>query len=69
MEKKFAVYSEKQKAIAGSWICQRPDGSEIEVTSIEDTEMCPIGCIFSDKVNVGEVIGFVKIGYEPPPRK
>jgi len=65
MEKIFAVYSEKQKMIAGSRIYRRSDGSLVEVTCVENTPNCPGGCYWDDKVDMGEVTEFVKIGYWP----
>lgn len=55
----FAVFSAKQKEWVGSSIYRRPDGSEVEITSVSSEEGCP-ETKWSDKVSVGEVVAWVR---------
>jgi hypothetical protein len=61
---KFAAYSEKQ-SVFGTSFYRRPDGSIVEATCVEDTEGCPVGCMWPDKIDLGTVVEFVKFGYQP----
>jgi hypothetical protein len=58
-KKMFAVFSAKQKQCAGSSIYRRPDGSEVEVTSVGSEKGCP-ETKWQDKVDLGEVMSWVR---------
>lgn len=55
---KYAVYSEKQKELAGSVIWARRDGSEVEITEVSD-QGYP-ACLWDDKEDRGEVVRYVR---------
>lgn len=59
----IGFYSEKGSSIHGSYIYNRPDGTEVEVTSVFKTEdHGKVGCGWDDKVCVGPVTDFVRRG-------
>lgn len=57
----YACYSEKMSIVSGTVFYLRPDGSEVEVTSVEDNPSCE-NTYWDDKVLVGEVVKYVRKG-------
>ncbi len=59
--KLYAVYSAKQAELGGTFIYQRPDGTEVEVTAVDKIPGCP-ETKWSDKQDLGEITQFIRRG-------
>jgi len=57
----YAVYSAQQAKLIGTDIYRRPDGSEVEVTTVNSIRNDPKN-EWPDKQDLGEVIGFIRRG-------
>lgn len=57
----YAVYSAQQAKLIGTVIYQRPDGSEVEVTTVNSIRNDP-GNKWADKQDLGEVTRFIRKG-------
>ena len=56
---KYAIYSEKQAAMAGTAEYTTPDGGTVIVTHVSDKPGCPT-CLWDDKIDMGEVVKYVR---------
>lgn len=59
---RYAVFSEKQKEMAGSSFYSDLKGGTVEVTCVEDIPGCPT-CLWDDKQDRGEVGEWVRRGH------
>lgn len=60
----YAIYSAKQTECCPILVYEKPDGSEVLVTAVEDKPGCP-SIMWDDKQDRGEVARFLRVYSKP----